>query len=202
MNILADLFCTYFRVGAVTFGGGYAMIPILEREIVKKKNWVTEEELLDYYAISQCTPGVIAVNAATFVGYKMKGVLGAILATLGVITPSIIIITIIANMLSIFSDNKYVESAFRGISIAVCALVFTTVIGLIKKNIKNLFSVIVAVGAFVAIGILDLSPIIVVVSVLAASLIRFKIISARIDKKSESMLKQKSKADEREGKNQ
>jgi chromate transporter len=189
-------------VGAVTFGGGYAMIPILEREIVKKKNWVTEEELLDYYAISQCTPGVIAVNAATFVGYKMKGVLGAILATLGVITPSIIIITIIANMLSIFSDNKYVESAFRGISIAVCALVFTTVIGLIKKNIKNLFSVIVAVGAFVAIGILDLSPIIVVVSVLAASLIRFKIISARIDKKSESKLKQKSKADEREGENQ
>jgi chromate transporter len=105
-------------------------------------------------------------------------------------------------MLSVFSDNKYVESAFRGISIAVCALVFTTVIGLIKKNIKNLFSVIVAVGAFVAIGILDLSPIIVVVSVLAASLIRFKIISARIDKKSESELKQKSKADEREGKNQ
>ncbi len=202
MNILADLFCTYFRVGAVTFGGGYAMIPILEREIVKKKNWVTEEELLDYYAISQCTPGVIAVNAATFVGYKMKGVLGAILATLGVITPSIIIITIIANMLSIFSDNKYVSSAFKGISIAVCALVFTTVIGLIKKNIKNLFSVVVAVGAFVAIGILDLSPIIVVVSVLAASLIRFKIISARIDKKSESELKQKSKADEREGENQ
>lgn len=180
MNIYADLFCTYFRVGAVTFGGGYAMIPILEREIVKKKNWVTEEELLDYYAISQCTPGVIAVNAATFVGHKKGGILGAIVATLGVITPSIIIITIIANMLSVFSENKYVESAFKGISIAVCALILTTVVGLIKKNVKNVFSVIVALGAFAAIGILKLSPIIVVVSVLAASLIRYQIIKGKM----------------------
>ena len=185
MNILADLFMTYFRVGAVTFGGGYAMIPILEREVVKKKNWVTEEELLDYYAISQCTPGVIAVNAATFVGYKMKGIAGAIFATLGVITPSIIIITIIANMLSVFSDNKYVNSAFKGISIAVCALVFVTIIGLIKKNIKNIFSVVLALFAFVAIGILGLSPIIVVVAALGSSFIRFKIIErARKNKES------------------
>lgn len=183
MNILADLFCTYFRVGAVTFGGGYAMIPILEREVVKKKNWVTEEELLDYYAISQCTPGVIAVNAATFVGYKKGGILGAIFATLGVITPSIVIITIIANMLSVFSDNRYVSSAFKGISIAVCALVFTTVIGLIKKNVKNIFSVVLALFAFVAIGILDLSPIVVVITVLLASLVRFKIVSTKIEKK-------------------
>ncbi len=183
MNIFADLFCTYFRVGAVTFGGGYAMIPILEREVVKKKNWVTEEELLDYYAISQCTPGVIAVNAATFVGYKKGGILGAILATLGVITPSIVIITIIANMLSVFSDNRYVSSAFKGISIAVCALVFTTVIGLIKKNVKNIFSVVLALFAFVAIGILDLSPIVVVIAVLLASLLRFKIVSTKIEKK-------------------
>ena len=182
MNILADLFFTYFRVGAVTFGGGYAMIPILEREIVKKKNWVTEEELLDYYAISQCTPGVIAVNAATFVGYKIKGVWGSIIATLGVITPSIIIITIIANMLSVFSENTYVESAFKGISIAVCALVLTTIINLLKKNVKNIFSVFMAVGAFLAIGVFSLSPIIVVLTVLAASLVRFKIIKGRKDK--------------------
>ena len=181
LNILLDLFCTYFRVGAVTFGGGYAMIPILEREIVKKKNWVTEDELLDYYAISQCTPGVIAVNAATFVGYKKGGVLGAIIATLGVITPSIIIITIIANMLSIFSENKYVESAFKGISVAVCALILTTVVGLIKKNVKNVFSVLVAIFSFVAIGFLGLSPIIVVVSVLLISLIRFKIIKDKMN---------------------
>ncbi len=191
MNILADLFCTYFRVGAVTFGGGYAMIPILEREIVKKKNWVTEEELLDYYAISQCTPGVIAVNAATFVGYKKGGVLGAIIATLGVITPSIIIITIIANMLSIFSDNKYVESAFKGISVAVCALVLTTVVGLIKKNVKNIFSVIIALGAFVAIGILQLSPIIVVISVLLASLLRFVIINSKMGENKENASEEK-----------
>ncbi len=184
MNILADLFLTYFRVGAVTFGGGYAMIPILEREVVKKKNWVSEEELLDYYAISQCTPGVIAVNAATFVGYKMAGVLGSIFATLGVISPSIIIITIIANMLSVFSDNRYVTSAFKGISIAVCALVFTTVVGMIKKNVKNISSVILAVFAFVAIGILNLSPIIVVIAVLAASLIRFRIIDGKMKKSS------------------
>ncbi len=179
MNILAELFLSYFKVGSITFGGGYAMIPILEREIVKKKNWVTEEELLDYYAISQCTPGVIAVNAATFVGYKMKGVIGAIVATLGVITPSIIIITIIANMIKAFQDNPYVSSAFKGISIAVCALVFTTVIGLVKKNVKNIYSVFVALGAFVAIGILGVSPIIVILAVLSASLLRFKIISGR-----------------------
>ena len=200
MNILADLFCTYFRVGAVTFGGGYAMIPILEREIVKKKNWVTEEELLDYYAISQCTPGVIAVNAATFVGYKMRGVLGAIVSTLGVISPSIIIITIIANMLSFFSENSYVSSAFKGISIAVCALVFTTVVGLIKKNIKNIFSVILALFAFVAIGILDLSPIIVVVTVLAASLIRFRIINAKAEKNKDSSLNEENTSEMEENK--
>jgi chromate transporter len=185
-------------VGAVTFGGGYAMIPILEREVVKKKNWVTEEELLDYYAISQCTPGVIAVNAATFVGYKKGGILGAIFATLGVITPSIVIITIIANMLSVFSDNRYVSSAFKGISIAVCALVFTTVIGLIKKNVKNIFSVVLALFAFVAIGILDLSPIVVVITVLLASLVRFKIVSTKIEKKaSQESLNSESEENEK-----
>jgi chromate transporter len=182
LNLLLDLFLTYAKVGAMTFGGGNEMLPILEREMVKKKGWITSEELLDYYAISQCTPGVIAVNAATFVGYKKKGVAGAIFSTLGVITPSIIIITIIANMISFFYGNQYVQSAFKGISIAVCALVFTTLINLVKKNIKNVYGVIVAIGAFVAIY-MGVSPLWVVLVVLSVSLGRFWIISKRSDKK-------------------
>ena len=95
MNIYLDLFLTFFRIGALTFGGGYAMLPMFKKELVDKHGWCTEDDILDYYAIAQCTPGVIAVNTASFIGFKKKGVLGAICATVGVVAPSIIIITVI-----------------------------------------------------------------------------------------------------------
>ena len=112
-----ELFLAFARVGVMTFGGGYAMIPILEREIVDKHGWATEEELMDYYAVGQCTPGIIAVNTATFIGYKLLGAPGGIVATLGVIFPSVVIITVIAGVLKTFAEVPAVKSAFAGIRV-------------------------------------------------------------------------------------
>lgn len=133
MKELVKLFFAFAKIGAVTFGGGYAMLPILQRDIVEKHKWVTEDELMDYFAIGQCTPGVIAVNTATFVGYKNKGVLGGIAATLGVIFPSIVIITIISAFISNFSELEVVQYAFNGIRICVCVLIFNAVTKLSKN---------------------------------------------------------------------
>ena len=137
MNRYLDLFLTFARVGGLTFGGGYAMLPILQREVVEKKGWGTEEELTDYYAIGQCTPGIIAVNTATFVGSKTAGFAGGALATLGVVFPSLIIITVIAAFLRNFADNEYVIHAFAGLRVVVCVLVLNTVIKLLKSNIRG-----------------------------------------------------------------
>ena len=130
MKLLWELFLAFARVGVMTFGGGYAMIPILEREIVDKHGWATEEELMDYYAVGQCTPGVIAVNTATFIGYKYKGVAGGIAATLGVVFPSVVIITLIAGILTNFADVPAVKSAFAGIRVCVSVLIFNAVLKL------------------------------------------------------------------------
>ena len=137
MNRYLDLFLTFARVGGLTFGGGYAMLPILEREVVEKKGWCTQEELTDYYAIGQCTPGVIAVNTATFVGSKTAGFFGGALATFGVIFPSLLIITVIAAFLKNFADNEYVIHAFAGLRVVVTVLVLNTVIKLFKSNVKG-----------------------------------------------------------------
>ena len=140
-----------------------AMLPILEREVVDKRNWATREELLDYYAVSQCTPGIIAVNVATFIGHKLKGIKGGIIATVGVVCPSVIIILIIATFLKTFSSIVAVKKAFNGIRVAVCALVISTVIGLCKKGIKDFLGIIIAVLTFGIIVAFNLSPIYVVV---------------------------------------
>ena len=149
MKELFDLFWTFCKIGALTFGGGYAMLPLIQREIVENKKWSTEKEILDYYAVGQCTPGVIAVNTATFIGYKLKGIIGGIVATLGVIFPSIVIILIIATFLQNFADLAIVQSAFAGIRVAVVALIITTVVKLIKSSIKDYLGVIIAIIAFV-----------------------------------------------------
>lgn len=138
MNRNLDLFLTFARVGVCTFGGGYAMLPILQREIVEKKHWVTEEELADYYAIGQCTPGVIAVNTATFTGRKQAGAMGGIVATLGVVFPSVVIILIIAAFLQNFADVPAVIHAFNGVRACVCALILSSVIKLGKKALADL----------------------------------------------------------------
>ena len=137
MNIYLDLFLTFAKVGVCTFGGGYAMLPILQREVVEKKGWATEEELSDYFAIGQCTPGIIAVNTATFIGHKYKGIFGGILATLGVVFPSLVIITIIAAFLQNFASNPVVQHALTGINAAVVALIAVSVLKLGKSTLKN-----------------------------------------------------------------
>ena len=140
MHILLDMFLTFAKVGVMTFGGGYAMLPILQREVVENKGWATEEELMDYYAIGQCTPGVIAVNVSTFIGHKLRGLPGAIAASLGFISPSILIITLIAAFLESFASNVYVAHALAGIRVCVCVLILNSVLALGKKAIKNKLS--------------------------------------------------------------
>ena len=135
MDIRLDLFLTFARVGVCTFGGGYAMLPILQRELVEDKQWSTEEELADYYAVGQCTPGIIAVNTATFVGSKQAGVSGAVSATLGLAFPSVAIILLIAAFLQNFMEIQWVAHAFNGIRAGVVALILTSVIKLYKKAV-------------------------------------------------------------------
>lgn len=164
MKELFDLFWTFCKIGALTFGGGYAMLPLIQREIVENKKWSTEKEILDYYAVGQCTPGVIAVNTATFIGFKLKGIIGGIVATLGVVFPSLIIILIIASFLQSFADLSIVQSAFAGIRVAVVALIITTVIKLLKSSIKDYLGVIIAIIAFIISAFIGLSPVYVVIA--------------------------------------
>lgn len=162
MKDLWILFSSFCRIGGLTFGGGYAMLPMLQKELVDRYGWVTEEELLDYFAIGQCTPGVIAVNTATFIGYKRKGVIGGIVATLGVIFPSIVIITIIAAVLQNFADIQAVQHAFAGIRVAVCALIISAVIKLWKKSVVDWFCGGIFLASLIVMIWLKPSPIIIV----------------------------------------
>ena len=170
MKELFDLFWTFCRIGALTFGGGYAMLPLIQKEIVENKKWSTEKEILDYYAVGQCTPGVIAVNTATFIGFKLRGVIGGIVATLGVIFPSIVIILIIASFLQNFANLAIVQSAFAGIRVAVVALIITTVVKLLKSSVKDYLGVIIALATFIISAFFGLSPVYIVI---AAGLIGF-----------------------------
>lgn len=147
MNRYLDLFLTFARVGVCTFGGGYAMLPILQREVVEKKGWATEEDLADYYAVGQCTPGVIAVNTATFVGSKLGGVPGGIIATLGVVFPSVVIIMVIAAFLQHFMDIQWVAHAFAGVRAGVCAMILSSILKLRKTTLVDLPTVLLFIGA-------------------------------------------------------
>ena len=164
MNPYLDLFLTFARIGVCTFGGGYAMLPLLQREIVENRGWATEDELMDYYAIGQCTPGIIAGNTATFIGYNRRGVLGAIIATLGVVFPSFVIISLISAVLSNFAHIAMVQHAFSGIRVAVCGLILQAVIKLLKSSVKNAMGWILLALTFLAVVLFDLSPVIVVVA--------------------------------------
>ena len=157
-----NLFTSFFRIGLFTFGGGYAMLPMLQREIVEKRGWATEEELTDYFAIGQCTPGVIAVNTATFVGQKHAGVSGGIVATLGVVFPSFVIITVIAALLSNFSDLPAVKNAFAGIRVCVCVLILNAVVKLWKKTVVDLPTFVIFVLVFGLSLFFDISPVLFV----------------------------------------
>lgn len=137
MNIKLDLFLTFARIGVCTFGGGYAMLPIMERELVENKGWATQDELADYYAVGQCTPGIIAVNVSTFVGKKAGGTWGSVLATAGILFPSVVIILAIAAFLKNFMHIPWVNHAFAGVRAGVVALILTSVIKLFKGAVKD-----------------------------------------------------------------
>lgn len=162
MNIYLDLFLTFAKIGVMTFGGGYAMLPILQREVVENKKWAEEEELMDYFAIGQCTPGVIAVNTATFIGQRIKGLLGGVVATVGVVFPSLLIISALAGVIEAFSHLVWVQNAFGGIRVCVCVLICNAVVKLFKKAIIDRITLviflIVAVGSYFT----PLSPVIFV----------------------------------------
>ncbi len=166
-----DLFLTFAKIGVLTFGGGYAMLPIIQREVVEKKGWVTESEIMDYYAIGQCTPGVIAVNTATFTGRRVKGNLGGIFATLGVIFPSIVIITIIAAMIRGFASFQPVQDALAGIRVCVCVLIFNAVIKMWKSAVIDVPTLILYLAILIASIFFDSSPILMVVIAAIAGLI-------------------------------
>lgn len=137
MRLLFDMFITFAKIGVMTFGGGYAMLPILQREVVENKKWATEEEIMDYFAIGQCTPGIIAVNTATFIGQKNKGIWGGITATLGVVFPSLVIISILAGVIKTFSSVPIVQHALGGIRICVCILILNAIIKLYQKAVVD-----------------------------------------------------------------
>lgn len=180
MSELFSLFFTFFKVGLFTFGGGYAMLPMIQREIVSKKGWSTDEEILEYFSLSQCTPGVIAVNTATFVGSKKHGFLGALFATLGVVTPSVIIIVTFANVLERLDKYPMVEHAFAGIRPAVAALIFASFIKIAKENIESFSQIILCIAAFIAVAFFDISPIIIVIIGSVYGLIAFNKRGAKI----------------------
>lgn len=163
MKELMDLYITFSKIGVLTFGGGLSMFPMLKYEIVEKHGWATEEELLDYYAIGQCTPGIIAVNTATFIGYKRAGILGGIVSTLGMVSPSFIIIIIIATALRTIMDHPMLQAALVGVRAVVCALMIQTVILLCKKSIEDGIGVIIFIVVFVLAYLFNISSVILVI---------------------------------------
>lgn len=171
MKTYIELFWAFFQIGALTFGGGYAMLPMIQKEIVEKHKWATDDEIIDYFAIGQLTPGVIAVNTATFVGYKTKGILGGIFATLGVVCPSVVIITVIAAFLKNFMDYKIVQHAFGGIRVAVCVLITIAILKLAKKNIKNNVGIILAIIVFLVVTFTNISSVYVIIGAIIFGLL-------------------------------
>ena len=186
MNIYLDLFLTFAKVGVCTFGGGYAMLPILQRELVEDKKWATETELADYYAVGQCTPGIIAVNTATFVGRSQAGIAGGVIATLGLVFPSLVIIMVIAAFLQNFMHLEFVIHAFNGVRAGVVALILSSVIKLFKNAVMDwptrvIYAVVLILAGYgalfslpqgalgAALGVLS-SPVILVIAAGAAGL--------------------------------
>lgn len=165
------LFWTFAKTGVMTFGGGYAMLPILQREVIDNRGWATEEELMDYFAIGQCTPGIIAVNTATFIGQKLRGIAGGITATPGVVFPSLVIISLLAGLITSFSHLTWVQDAFSGVQVCVCVLIFNAVVKLLKKSVidkrtAGIFLIVLVGGV-----VLNISPVWFVVAAAVAGVI-------------------------------
>lgn len=181
LRMLGQLYWAFLRIGGLTFGGGLTMLPMLKYELVEKKSWISEDELLDCYAIGQCTPGIIAVNTATFVGYKKSGVAGGIAATAGMVTPSLVIITLLATFLENFMGNVWLQHALMGVRGIVCALMLNTVLNLARKSLTDVFSCVIC-GIVLVICLLTDIPTILIVVVSALTGILAECIRGKRDK--------------------
>ncbi|MBR4544431.1 MAG: chromate transporter [Oscillibacter sp.] len=184
LHIWWDLFVTFAKMGAITFGGGMAMLPILQREVVYLRHWATEEELIDYYAIGQCTPGIIAVNTSTFIGQKRGGVVGGIVASLGMVFPSLVFISVIAGLISNFSDIAAVRNAFAGIQVCVCVLIFNATLKLLKKSVIDRRTAVIFALVLAGSVVVNLSPVWFVLSSACAGA-ALKALEVRCQKRSE-----------------
>lgn len=171
INNIIKLYLSFAKIGTFTFGGGLAMMPMMQKELIEKKGWITEDELIDYYAVGQSTPGIVAINVATFVGYKIGGVLGGIFATLGVVTPSLVIIMILAGAISSISDYPIVQKALQGINVSVAALLTYTVVNLGKKSIKNIWNLVFAIIAFILVFIFKAPTVVIILSSLVVGVL-------------------------------
>lgn len=182
-----ELYLAFVKIGAFTFGGGLAMMPIMQRELIEKRGWVTEEELIDYFAIGQSTPGIIAVNVATFIGYKKLGWLGGIIGTLGVVTPSWVIIMILAGAISSVDKYPLAQKALKGINVAVAALLTSVIVKFSKKTIKSIWNALFMLLAFVLIYFFKVQS----VWIILASLVTGSLITLYRQKKVKSSIAEK-----------
>lgn len=178
----AVLFSVFFKIGCVAFGGGYAALPMLERELVARRGWATQEILYDYYAIGQCTPGIILVNVATFVGYTRAGVLGSVAATAGIVMPSLIIISLIASFVQNFAHIPVVQKALAGINVAVAALLTKAMWDFGKKSVRGVITFALFAGAFAAMAFFKASSVIVILAGAGAGLVMYAVKNARRNK--------------------
>lgn len=153
---LFNLYFSFAKIGTFTIGGGLAMMPMMQAELIEKRKWITDEELIDYYAVGQSTPGIVAVNVATFVGYKQMGIIGGIFATLGMVTPSLVIIMILASLINSINDFPIIQKALKGINVAVAALLTSTIINFMKKTIKKFTNAIFMMISFLLVFVFKL----------------------------------------------
>ncbi len=171
MSKLWELYTSFFKIGISTFGGGYAMLPILEREAVDKKGWISVTEMMDYYAISQCTPGIIAINTSTYIGYKVANVFGGVSAALGMISPSILIIIVLAGLIQRYSALPIVESAFSGIQIAVAVIILNAVVKMLKTSIVDKITVGIFIVTLIVLLVFDIPTIWVIIAAFIFSIL-------------------------------
>lgn len=170
-NKVPGLFLEFLKIGAFTFGGGYAMIPMIQREIVQKRKWISDNDILDIVAIAESTPGPIAVNSATFVGYHVAGFSGALFATIGVVLPSFVIILLVSFILPQFESNAYVRYAFYGVRAAVLALILNACVSMYRQAPKQAVSCLIMLGAFIAVAFFKVNAILVILICAAVGLI-------------------------------
>lgn len=161
-----ELYYVFAKIGTFTIGGGLAMMPMIQKELIEKRHWITDDELLDYYAVGQSTPGIVAVNISTFVGYKQLGILGGIIATFGMVTPSLVIIMLLAKFINSIDDFPIVQKALKGINVAVTALLTSVVINFSKKTIKNVFNAICMMISFVVVFFLKIQSFYIILAAL------------------------------------